>query len=113
MIFNTLSDLGYGQLHLAVDAATGLRALIALHSTRLGPAIGGCRVRVYEDEQHAVHDVTRLARAMGYKAAVAGLNHGGGKAVIWAKPAIYEAGFNRKAYFEAFGRFVDQLHGSY
>ena len=113
MIFNTLTDLGYGQLHLAVDNATGLRALVALHSTRLGPAIGGCRVRVYEDEQQAVHDVTRLARAMGYKAAVAGLPHGGGKAVIWARPEIYEPGFDRKAYFEAFGRFVNQLNGAY
>lgn len=98
---------------MATDAATGLRALIALHSTRLGPAIGGCRVRVYEDEQHAVYDVTRLARAMSHKAAVAGLPHGGGKAVIWATPAIYQPGFDRKAYFEAFGRFVDQLHGAY
>lgn len=98
---------------MAVDAATGLRALIALHSTRLGPAIGGCRVRVYENEQQAIHDVTRLARAMSHKAAVAGLPHGGGKAVIWATPAIYQPGFDRKAYFQAFGRFVDQLNGAY
>lgn len=113
MIFNILRDLGYGQLHLATDAATGLRALIALHSTRLGPAIGGCRVRIYEDEQQAVHDVTRLARAMSHKAAVAGLPHGGGKAVIWATSAIHQPGFDRTAYFQAFGRFVDQLHGAY
>jgi leucine dehydrogenase len=113
MIFNTLSELGYGQLHLATDAATGLRALVGIHSTRLGPAIGGCRVRVYEDEQQALHDVTRLARAMSHKAAVARLPHGGGKAVIWAHPAIYERGFDRRAYFEAFGRFVDKLNGAY
>ena len=113
MIFNTLSELGYGQLHMAVDKATGLRALIGLHSTRLGPAIGGSRVRIYPDEASAVKDVTRLARAMSHKAALAGLPHGGGKAVIWATEAVYQPGFDRRAYFEAFGRFVESLNGAY
>src|SRR5262245_21693231 len=110
MIFDTLRALGYGNLHYAFDAATGLRALIGLHSTRLGPAIGGCRVRVYADEAASVHDVVRLARAMSHKAALAGLAHGGGKAVIWATEDIYRPDFNRRAYFESFARFVDQLH---
>ncbi|MFO0579615.1 MAG: Glu/Leu/Phe/Val dehydrogenase dimerization domain-containing protein [Polyangia bacterium] len=113
MIFNTLHDFGYGQLHAALDEKTGLRALVGLHSTRLGPAIGGCRVRVYADEAAAMHDVLNLARAMSYKAAVARLPHGGGKAVIWATPAVNEPGFDRTAFFQSFGRFVDGLGGAY
>ena len=113
MIFNTLHDFGYGQLHAALDEKTGLRALIGLHSTRLGPAIGGSRVRVYADEAAALHDVLNLARAMSYKAAVARLPHGGGKAVIWATPAVNEPGFDRTGFFQSFGRFVDGLGGAY
>lgn len=113
MIFQTLSDLGYGQLHMAVDRASGLRALIGLHSTRLGPAIGGSRIYHYADEQAAVQDVARLARAMGNKAALARLPHGGGKAVIWATEAFRQPGFDRAAMLIAFARFVDSLNGQY
>lgn len=113
MIFRMLQELDYGQLHLAVDRATGLRAIVALHSTRLGPAIGGTRVFQYPDEISAVRDVARLARAMSHKAAVARLPHGGGKAVIWAQPELYQAGFDRDAFFTAFARFVDSLSGAY
>ncbi len=98
---------------MAVDRATGLRALVALHSTRLGPAIGGCRVFHYLDEPAAIYDAVRLARAMSHKAALAGLPHGGGKAVIWASPAMQHRDFDRPALFAAFGRFVDSLHGAY
>ena len=113
MLFTTLHDFGYGQLHVALDEKTGLRALIGLHSTRLGPAIGGCRVRVYPDEAAALHDVLNLARAMSHKAALARLPHGGGKAVIWATPEVAEPGFDRTAFFTTFGRFVDGLGGAY
>jgi leucine dehydrogenase len=113
MIFRLLQELDYGNLHLSVDRATGLRALIALHSTRLGPAIGGCRIFAYPDEVSAVRDVTRLARAMSHKAALAHLPHGGGKAVIWAPPDLHRPDFDRVALFQAFGRFVDSIHGAY
>lgn len=113
MIFKLLHELDYGYLHLALDRATGLRALVALHSTRLGPAIGGTRVFAYPDEQAAARDAARLARAMGFKAALARLPHGGGKAVIWAGPEFASPSFDRTALFTAFGRFVDSLNGAY
>ncbi len=113
MIFKLLHELDYGYLHLALDRATGLRALVALHSTRLGPAIGGTRVFAYPDEQAAARDAARLARAMGFKAALARLPHGGGKAVIWAGPEFASPNFDRTALFTAFGRFVDSLNGAY
>lgn len=113
MIFQILNDLQYGQLHLALDRETGLRAIVALHSTRLGPAIGGTRVYSYVDETAAVTDACRLARAMGYKAALARLPHGGGKAVIWGTEAMRQPGYDRAALFTAFARFVESLNGAY
>ncbi len=112
-IFETLSALEYGELHFAYDAASGLRAMIALHSTRLGPAIGGCRIRSYVSEAEAVDDVTRLGRGMSYKAAHAGLPHGGGKSVIIAPRELASSGEGRRRLFEAFGRFIDGLGGRY
>jgi leucine dehydrogenase len=108
-LFETLTRFGYGELHACRDEATGLRALVGLYSTRLGPAIGGTRIRVYESEQDAIEDVLQLARAMAYKAALARLPHGGGKAVILAPPAP----FDRTALFTRFGKFVDGLGGRY
>jgi leucine dehydrogenase len=91
------------------DASTGLRAIIAIHSTTLGPAAGGCRMWPYATTAEAVTDVLRLSRGMSYKNAMAGLPLGGGKAVI--------IGDSRKAktaeLFEAFGRLVDSLGGRY
>ncbi|WP_049268172.1 Glu/Leu/Phe/Val dehydrogenase dimerization domain-containing protein, partial [Pseudomonas aeruginosa] len=69
-------------LHLAQDPATGLKAIIAIHSTRLGPALGGCRYLPYPNDEAAIGDAIRLAQGMSYKAALAGLEQGGGKAVI-------------------------------
>ncbi len=112
-IFETLSSLNYGELHFARDAATGLMSIIALHSTRLGPGIGGSRIRAYANEAEAIDDVTRLAQAMTYKAALAHLPHGGGKAVLLAPPNLAAPGFDRVALFRAFGRFVDGLGGRY
>jgi leucine dehydrogenase len=115
-LFKTLSARGYGELHFGHDARSGLRAIVALHSTRLGPAIGGCRIHAYASESDAIEDVTRLAQAMTYKAACARLSHGGGKAVILAPPQIGTPSFDaqaRAALFAAFGRFVDGLGGRY
>ena len=96
-------------LHLAQDPATGLKAIIAIHSTRLGPALGGCRYLPYPNEQSAIRDAIRLAQSMSYKAALAGLEQGGGKSVIIRPPHVA----NRGALFEAFGRFIESLNGRY
>jgi leucine dehydrogenase len=113
-IFETLSKLGYGDLHFGYDATTGLRALVGIHASKLGPAIGGSRIRFYETEADAIDDVTRLAQGMAYKAAMAHLPHGGGKAVIMAPPDLAKWPAERRAaLFRAFGTFVDSLGGRY
>lgn len=91
------------------DAATGLKAIIAIHSTALGPAAGGTRLWPYESDDAALHDVLRLSQAMSYKNAMAGLKFGGGKAVI-----IKDSDFDgTDALYEKYGEFVDQLNGVY
>lgn len=96
-------------VHLAVDPATGLRAVIAIHSRRDGPALGGCRYLAYPDDDSAIADAVRLAETMSLKAALAGLPMGGGSAAIVRSPHVE----NRAALFEAFGRFVQNLEGRY
>ena len=91
------------------DPATGLRAMVAIHSTALGPAIGGCRMRPYADEAAMVADALQLSEAMSYKNALAGLAHGGGKAVIWGDPARDKT----PELFRAMGRFIATLGGRY
>ena len=91
------------------DAKTGLKAIIAIHSTALGPAAGGTRLWAYESDDAALHDVLRLSHAMSYKNAMAGLKFGGGKAVI-IKTADFEGS---NALYEKYGEFVDQLNGKY
>jgi leucine dehydrogenase len=91
------------------DAGTGLRAIVAIHSTVLGPAAGGCRMWRYASSADAVADVLRLSRGMSYKSALAGLAFGGGKAVIMADPKRPKS----PELFEAYGRFVDSLGGRY
>jgi leucine dehydrogenase len=111
-IFETLSTLNYGELHFARSG--DLQAVVAIHSTRLGPSCGGTRIRLYPSEAEAIDDVTRLAQAMSYKAAVARLRHGGGKAVILAPPDLASFSVERRAeLFRAFGRFVEALGGRY
>ncbi|MDP1604155.1 MAG: amino acid dehydrogenase [Legionella sp.] len=100
---------GFGDLHFKVDSATGMKAIIAIHSTKLGPALGGCRFIEYPDTVSAINDVMRLARGMSYKAASVNLPLGGGKAVI-IKPS---EPFDREAYFHAFGKFIAELNGRY
>ena len=108
-MFGIMEATRLESLHVAQDPATGLQAIIALHSTRLGPALGGCRYLTYSDSHSAVADAARLAQSMSYKAALAGLPFGGGKAVI-LRPAHVP---NRGALFEAFGRFIETLNGRY
>jgi len=91
------------------DAETGLSTIIAIHDTRLGPAFGGCRMWPYNDFDDALADALRLSHGMTYKNALAGLDFGGGKAVIVGDPARHKT----PALMTAFGRHVDQLGGSY
>jgi len=97
------------QVLFAHDEETGLKAIIAIHNTSLGPALGGCRVWNYESEDAAVRDVLRLSEGMTYKSALAGLNLGGGKSVILGR--VRDIG--NEAAFRAFGRMVDSLGGRY
>ncbi len=108
-LFEHLEKHQYGEVHVRRDAATGLRAIVAIHDTRLGPSLGGCRFISYAHEELALIDALRLARGMTYKAAITGLPLGGGKSVIM-RPA---SSFDRTALFTAFGRFVEGLGGRY
>lgn len=96
-------------LYFVQDAATGLKAIIAIHSTALGPAAGGCRRWQYASGEHALTDALRLSRGMTYKNAIAGLRFGGGKAVILASDDAPKS----PALFHAFGRAVEDLGGKY
>ena len=100
---------GHEQVVFCSDEASGLRAIIAIHSTALGPSLGGTRFYPYADESAALTDVLRLARGMSYKAALAGLDLGGGKAVIIGDPATAKT----EALLRAYGRFVQSLNGRY
>jgi valine dehydrogenase (NAD+) len=100
---------GHEQVVFCADEASGLRAIIAIHSTALGPALGGTRFYPYADEAAALTDVLHLSRGMSYKAALAGLDLGGGKAVIIGDPAIEKS----EALLRAYGRFVQALQGRY
>jgi valine dehydrogenase (NAD+) len=97
------------QVVFCQDKPTGLRAIIAIYSTALGPALGGTRFYPYRSEDDALHDALELARAMAYKNAMAGLDLGGGKAVIWGDPERIKT----EALLRAYGRFVESLGGRY
>ena len=81
-IFESMGSRGHEEVVFCQDKDTGLRAIIAIHNTTIGPALGGCRMWNYNSDEDALKDVLRLSRGMSYKAAIAGLNLGGGKAVI-------------------------------
>ena len=100
---------GFGDLHVKVDSKTGMKAIVAIHSTKLGPALGGCRFIEYPSTTTALYDAMRLARGMSYKAALVNLPLGGGKAVIIKPTKAYD----REAYFHCFGEFVNELGGRY
>lgn len=108
-IFDYMQRYDFEQLLFCHDEASGLKAIIAIHDTTLGPALGGVRMWRYHSEEEAVLDALRLARGMTYKAAAAGLNLGGGKAVIIGDPQREKS----EALFRAFGRFVQGLNGRY
>lgn len=101
--------LGFGDIHYKVDPKSGLEAIIAIHNTNLGPAIGGCRLYSYATHGQALKDVLRLAYGMTLKAAVVDLPHGGAKSVI-IKPRMVK---DREALFTSFGDFVEQMGGRY
>jgi valine dehydrogenase (NAD+) len=103
------ADTGHEQVVFCQDKPSGLRAIIAIYSTALGPALGGTRFYPYATEDEAVHDALELSRGMAYKNALAGLDHGGGKAVIWGDPARDKS----EALLRAYGRFVQSLNGRY
>jgi leucine dehydrogenase len=108
-LFEKLAEYRYEQLVFCHDKATGLRAVVAIHDTTLGPALGGCRMYPYVTEEDALVDVLRLARGMTYKAAASGLNLGGGKSVIIGDPRTDKS----EALFRSFGRYIETLGGRY
>ncbi|BCV36327.1 MULTISPECIES: Glu/Leu/Phe/Val dehydrogenase dimerization domain-containing protein [Shewanella] len=108
-VFNHVSFDEHEQVVFCHDKESGLRAIIAIHNTNLGPAVGGCRMWNYQSDDEALTDVLRLSRGMTYKNALAGLAMGGGKSVIIADPKTE----NREQLFRAFGRFVHSLGGRY
>ncbi|MGQ0519677.1 MAG: Glu/Leu/Phe/Val family dehydrogenase [Actinomycetota bacterium] len=108
-VFDRIGDEDYEQVVFCHDRPSGLRAIIAIHSTRLGPSLGGTRFHPYATEDEALEDVLRLARGMTYKSAVAGLDLGGGKAVVIGDPRTART----EPLLRAYGRFVDSLGGRY
>ena len=108
-LFDTIDTMGHEQLVICNDTSAGYRGIIAIHSTTLGPALGGTRFWQYANEEEAIVDALRLARGMTYKNAVAGLNLGGGKSVIIGNNRTHD----REMIFRAHGRFVESLGGRY
>ena len=108
-VFRSLEESDHEQVVFAYDEVAGLRGIVAIHSTVLGPAIGGTRMRQYDREEDALEDALRLSVAMTYKAAAAGLNFGGGSAVIIGDPALDKS----EALFRALGRQIESLNGRY
>lgn len=108
-IFQYMEKYDYEQLLFCQDRVSGLKAIICIHDTTLGPALGGTRMWTYESEDEAIEDALRLAKGMTYKNAAAGLSLGGGKAVIIGDPRRDKS----EAMFRAFGRFIQGLNGRY
>ena len=108
-IFKELNTRGHEQIAFFNDAYSGLKGIVAIHNTTLGPALGGCRMWNYRSEKEAIIDVLRLSKGMTYKASIAGLNLGGGKAVIIGDSKQDKT----EKLFRSFGRFVEGLGGRY
>jgi leucine dehydrogenase len=108
-IFGTLTQMGHEQVVFCSDEATGLKAIIGIHNTVLGPALGGTRMWNYATDQEAITDVLRLSRGMTFKAAISGINLGGGKAVIMGDASVLKT----EAFMRRFGKFVNSLNGKY
>ncbi len=108
-LFAVAQQFGVPELHVCVRPEVGLYAVVAIHSTARGPALGGCRCVPYGDAESAVADAAQLARAMSYKAAISDLPLGGGKSVVVDHPGLTD----RAACFAAFGDFIEHLGGRY
>ncbi|HLT73574.1 MAG TPA: Glu/Leu/Phe/Val dehydrogenase dimerization domain-containing protein, partial [Ohtaekwangia sp.] len=108
-LFGKLTQSGHEQVVFCSDPGTGLKAIIAIHNTILGPALGGTRMWHYTNEEEALSDVLRLSRGMTFKAAISGVNLGGGKAVIIGDAKTIKS----EALLRRFGKFVDSLNGKY
>lgn len=108
-VFERMVPDDFEQVVFCHDAGSGLRSIIAVHDTTLGPALGGVRMRPYATEEDALRDCLRLARGMTYKAAIAGVNLGGGKSVIIGDPKRDKT----EALLRAHGRYIQTLHGRY
>lgn len=108
-LFGTVAQMGHEQVVFCYDEATGLKSIIAIHNTTLGPALGGTRMWNYASEQEALTDVLRLSRGMTFKASISGLNLGGGKAVIIGDAKTMKT----EAFMRRFGKFVNSLSGKY
>jgi leucine dehydrogenase len=107
--FEEMAKFGHEQLSFNYSKTTGLKSIIAIHDTTLGPALGGCRMWPYATEEEAVNDALRLSRGMTYKTAASGDNWGGGKSVIWGDPATDK----NEAFLRAFGRQVQAFNGRF
>src|SRR5690554_2366394 len=108
-IFQAMGEYEHEQLVFCYEPSIGYKGIIAIHNTTLGPALGGTRFWNYATDEEAIVDVLRLAKGMTYKAAAAGLNLGGGKAVMIGDPRTAQ----REMLFRAHGRFVESLKGRY
>lgn len=109
-VFSRCSQRGHEQVSFFYDPVTKLKAIVAIHNTVLGPALGGCRMKLYDSEDQALEDVMRLSEGMTYKSSLAGLDLGGGKACIIADHTIEEG---REELFKSFGRALNNLSGRY
>ena len=107
-IYGQMEAMEHEQLVICYDKPTGLKAIIAIHNTVLGPSLGGTRMWHYTNEEDAIKDVLRLSRGMTLKASISGLNIGGGKAVLIGDPSM-----KNEAYLRRFGRFIESLGGRY
>lgn len=108
-VFSMVEAMGHEQVMYFYDEPTGLKGIIGIHNTVLGPSLGGCRIWDYANETDALWDVLRLSRGMTFKSSISGINLGGGKAVIIGNPKVKRD----EAFWRRFGRFVDSLNGNY
>lgn len=109
VVFSSLSEMGHEQVMFCSDPETGLKAIIAIHNTQLGPSLGGLRMWQYVSDLDALTDALRLSRGMSFKASISGLNLGGGKAVIIGNSRTQKS----EILMRRFGRFVHNLNGKY
>lgn len=108
-VLHLMESMEHEQVMFFNDRPTGLKGIIAVHNTTLGPSLGGCRIWNYAHEEDALWDVLRLSRGMTFKSSISGINLGGGKAVIISNPKVK----HDEAFWRRFGKFVESLNGKY